>query len=205
MQLKDLIVRWKKQTGKDSILYATIDWTTNPPTVEEKTLDEIDLVMYDSITEYYFYSDIGFDDDYQFIQRFNTYWEMKRLEYRSMIELAIEKGYGRTIRSYNGDDKKTGTDTFGKNTTSTSSQTTSNTGDKKTRLVPTENLEVTGSNDVTVRDTGDDTTTYDNNLNKSYTEEYIDLTPAVVYQAIKNTSLLKSWVDEFYKLFSEVL
>lgn len=204
--LKNLIAKWRSENPTfTTILIEQHDDLLFPVDIVERELDEYEKALYNAVIKYYMFSDIGLDSDYEFILRFNTYWDMKVLEYKQMLKLAIEQQYGNVHRVTNGSDVKTGTDTFGKGTVSTSEQNTSNTGDKASRQNPTEQLTVSGTNSVTVRDTGSDTTQYDNTLTVKRTEDTLQATPDLIRSVLQNRTILESWVGEFYKLFVEVL
>lgn len=178
--MKNLIADWKKQTGNNTILVNKgFDWSfITPPT------DGIqpDNDFYERVVNYWYFSEIGFDNDEIFIKRFNDIYYDNIDRFTYLLNSISENGYswdklvrkGKLARSGTDTDTetgtsetthaKTGTDTFQKGVTTTSTQNTSNDGTKLTRNTPNENLGVKGTSNTTVSDAGADTTLYGSNL-----------------------------------------
>lgn len=178
--LKNVIELWKKQTGNNTILVnKDFDWTfTTQPTDGVQPDNE----FYDRAINYWYYSEIGFDNDVIFIKRFNDIYYDNIDKFTYLLKSTTENGYnwdklvriGKLARSGADTDTetgtnetthaKTGTDTFQKGVTTTSIQNTSNDGTKLTRNTPNENLGVKGTSNTTVSDEGADTTLYGSNI-----------------------------------------
>lgn len=203
-------------------------------------LSEEERFLYNSFVDKWYFADIGFDSDYEFIYRFNAIWKAEINRY--LLLLSIEKEVGlngehksvdsRSQRSgedtiYHSGSKQTnhsksGNDTFEKGVTTTSTQTTSNEGNKLSRTTPNEELTVEGSSNTTVKDSGSDVTRYATNENtvetpnledthaygsgyeNSSDEKSVKLTADDYKKLVKAKSIATEFALCFEKLFMEV-
>lgn len=173
--LKNLIERWRKRTGNEEILVPdTYRWDSD--TVPTAVREDNDLYL--RTIQYWYFSDIGFDTDDEFIMRFSSIYFANEARFTYMLNSVKERGYNsdsmrRTVgivRSGSDIDIESGSrhtsrvkggmDVFTKGVSTTSEQSTSNTGEKLARNTPNETLGVEGTSNVTVTDSGSDSTTY---------------------------------------------
>lgn len=135
--------------------------------------------LYEYTVNFWYFSEIGFDNDEMFIKRFNDIFYENKERYGRILQYIKDNGYSwdrltRLIqRKENGTNTDTetgtrttsnvrgGTDTYQKGVKTTSQQTTSNDGSKLARSAPNENLKVSGSSNTTVQDSGSDVNIYD--------------------------------------------
>lgn len=220
--MKNLIADWKKQTGNSTILVSpTYDWDS-PNTPTEAVQQSLDL--YNATIGYWYFSEIGFDNDEIFIKRFNDIYNNNIEKFNYLLYNIKTKGYDWEETQKSNSTSHTGTDTnnesgsrtikevrggrdsFQKGVTTTSTQNIENIGDKLTRSTPNEKLSVEGSSETTVRDSGQDDTYYGGT--KDVTE-----TPAIyrfinydsthaVEESVSRNKLSVGDINELYKLRS---
>lgn len=146
----------------------------NPP---EGVIPDNDLYAY--TINFWYFSEIGFDNDEVFIKRFNDIFYENKDRYGKILQDIEDNGYSwdrltRTIqRNENGtntdtetgtrttSNKRGGSDTYQKGVKTTSQQSTSNNGSKLARSSPNENLNVSGNSSTTIQDSGSDINIYD--------------------------------------------
>ena len=172
--LKNVIADFKKNYGVNRLV---VEWDyIEPPREEELTPNGIKF--YNAVVNKYYFANIGFDTDEQFIFRFNAIWRENFSKYDTLANDIDVSGYAyemeehNTVRDVGGQDtysesgsretvtEKSGKDTFSKGVTTTSNQNTSNVGNKLTRQTPNENLSVDGQSSTTVSDSGSDENLY---------------------------------------------
>lgn len=135
--------------------------------------------LYEYTVNFWYFSEIGFDNDGMFIKRFNDIFYENKERYGTILQKIEDFGYSwdsitRSIkRKESGSNtdtetgtrttsnKRGGTDTYQKGVKTTSQQTTSNNGSKLARSSPNENLNVSGDSNTTVQDSGSDVNIYD--------------------------------------------
>lgn len=199
--LKNVVSDWKKANNSNVIIVDEWGYNNTAPTVRELTEEE--QALYNAFLNKYYFANIGFDSDDQFIFRANAIWRNNIDKYVSLLRTTRENGYSyeKESKSYNsikgGNDtesstgnreiviEKTGSDVFKKGVTTTSEQTTSNIGDKLARATPNEKLSVAGESRTTVGDSGQDETEYGGVVT---TTETPDLTKRQTYGATMNVT-----------------
>lgn len=177
--LKNLIADWQKRTGLQRIMVEDPTNLLNPT--------ELDLItehqdLYKAVIEKYYFSDIGFDTDDEFIYRFNAIFNSNKQRYGYLIETIYNNGYSfekeassnETHRRGSDTNQKSGSDSTSdthsgedetqKGVTTTSTSETSNTGDKLARSTPNEKLSVVGEGTTTVTDSGSDKVKYGHHI-----------------------------------------
>lgn len=234
--LKNLIADFKKKYNVERIV---VDWDYYNDPSDAVEDDEIDL--YEAVINHWYFANIGFDTDEQFIYRFNAVWGANINKYKALYKTIFEKGYAfdalkkTIVTDKSGKDtllrKGSGTtstvhsgiDEYEKGVTTTSTQSTSNKGDKLTRATPNETLNVDGSSDTTVQDSGADKTKYGHTMNVTENPNYeneqsygskltIDnteirekLTPDELSAIYKGRSVLQEFAYCFENLFMGVI
>lgn len=233
-----MIADWKRKYNNPNILVGDWDYMNDTPQVV--SLDEIGKLLYDSVVEYWYYANIGYDSDEEFIFRFNSTWKKSEFIYRPVVDKMVEHGYASSIKKRNLNILKSGADTTSetisieevtehsgadeteKGVSTTSTQSTTNEGNKLARATPNEKLSVEGSSQTTVADTGSDRVIYGKSVETTHndskqntvqyggkvanddTETLVMLTPEVIRQYLSN-DILKDFALCFEKLFMEVL
>ena len=236
--LKNLISDYTKANNISSIVIDTD--SMYEAVVREVELSDNEKALYKAFVKHWYFSDIGFDSDDEFIYRFNAVWESNIRKYVQLYESIIDNGYSYErkttdfVTKRTGDDtlkrtgsgqhtvEKTGDDTFEKGVITTSTQETSNTGNKLGRSTPTEELKVAGDSTTTVEDSGSDVNRYNttettvdtpNYENKQEYNSTFDnkgdevremLTPNELNKIYNQKSVLLDFALCFEKLFMEV-
>lgn len=218
--LKNLISRWKNEyRNTDGQLIVEWDYGLAEPIKVELSVEE--KMLYDAFVEYWYFADIGFDTDNEFVYRLNAVWKSEISKYLSLISIEAKAGLGGDYKELEETHTKTGVDTVlkqgtkstsitvdcsetaEKGVTTTSSQQTNNEGDKLARTTPNEKLSVTGTSTTTVSDSGADNTTRSETRTSTETPNYED-----TYNFNNTTSntakekLVKLSADEYKKLLS---
>lgn len=171
--LKNLIADFKsKYQNTDGQLLISWDYGNDTPTPKE--LDEVDKLLYSSLVEHWYFCDIGFDSDDEFIYRLNSVWNREISKYKNLIKLEKETYLSGEFKDYSSRSSKSGedtitkegskstshsisgTETLQKGVSTTSTQTTGNEGNKLARTTPNEQLSVKGTSNTTVTDSGED-------------------------------------------------
>lgn len=192
-------------------------------------LTEEERPLYEAFVRHWYFADIGFDFDEQFIYRFNAIYSDNIQKYLKLIKDIELNGYSYEKRKTkltiekSGDDTTErsvelgGTDEYTKGVTTTSEQDTSNVGDKLARASQNEKLSVAGTSTTTVTDTGKDTTVYgktETGNNKVTYNHAIDndgeevkekLTAEELLAVQRMNSVLNEFALCFEKIFMEVL
>lgn len=236
--LKNLLSEWHKEYPTIARILVEWDYANNIPIV--KDLDEVEQLLYDSVIEHWYFADIGFDSNYEFIYRFNAVWNINIHKYKKLIELQNKVGLLGELREKNNTNENSsnntitktgskavshttsGTETMQKGVTTTSSQSTSNEGNKLARTTPNEQLIVEGSNQTTVTDSGQDMNTrsstesvtetpnltdtheYESEASFNETDSVVKLSATDYELMLKLKSITLSFALCFEKLFMEV-
>lgn len=208
----------------------------NPP---EGLMDDNHLYQY--AINFWYFSEIGFDNDEVFIKRFNDIFYENKDKYGNILTYIEDNGYSwdKLTRNINRKEsgtntdtetgtrttsnKRGGTDTYQKGVKTTSQQTTSNNGSKLARSAPNENLNVSGSSNTTVQDSGSDVNIYDSSntitetpnvtKDKSFNTDFVDnvteihekLSVDELSALIKMKSIYREFAYLFENLFMEVM
>ena len=239
LPLKNLISNFKKQyPSTEGQLVINWDYGLDEPIKVELTDEE--KLLYNSFVDMWYFADIGFDSTNEFIYRFNAVWKNEIHKYLQLLSIEKKVGLGVSMKELDnsndktGEDKitktgtksssftKSGNDTMKKGVTTTSSQETSNTGNKLARVTPNEQLTVTGDSTTTVVDSGQDETIYSETHSTTETPNYVDtykfdntnhivgseksvkLSADEYKNLLKVRSILKDFALCFEKLFMEV-
>lgn len=196
-----MIETFKREITGSERIAATIDYQNS--TAVDKCTTPTERALYASFVDYWYYSEIGFDNTFEFIQRFNSYWDMNIKKYSEIIDELKNIPAMKTI--YNSVDSEVGTDSLGivANRTDTPNLTEQNT--YKGRNVEIQNTTslTTGSSTRTNNDTH--TTKRDNKLSYSGTDTIVYTQGDEIRKLLSNPSFFEGWVHEFDKLFMEVL
>ena len=238
--LKNLISDWKaKYPSTTNLLVGTWNYGEGTPDTVELTQEQ--NALYEAFKNYWYFSNIGFDTDEEFVFRFNAVWNENVEKYVKLINTLNDIGFGgdRKTTKFTTDrkgfdtstksgtnvitDKKTGTEDIAKGVSTTSSQSTSNVGDKLARTTPNEKLSVEGSSTTTVSDSGSDTTTFDTQIERTeqpnleskqtYNSQFDNngvetrekLTPEDYDIVVKRNSLLRDFALCFENIFIGVI
>lgn len=185
--LKNLLSDFNKQYPNIPLV-CNWDYGLEAPT--SNLNDELEQEMYRAFVNKWYFSNIGFDTDEEFIFRFNGVWQNTLHKFKSLYATVKENGYDYdslkiiTVNQKSGADTTTderesdsteghsGKDTFNKGVTTTSAQSTSNEGNKLARATPNETLSVDGTSNTTVTDSGADETVYGRNVSRNESHTY---------------------------------
>lgn len=190
--LKNLLSNWQKTYNAG--LLGKINPVTGEFTPSEIYNEGIYKELYEHAIHHWYFADINYDTDQEFVWRFNTAYEDNIEKFVSIINelksssLFTSKFSATKENSKSGEDTKSvtrnntdteassGSDIQAKGVTTTSEVETSNEGSKLSRSTPNENLSVSGGSTTTVTDSGQDTTTYGKVVTKSFEHEESEIT-----------------------------
>lgn len=198
--LKKVIEDFKSYFKCDDLI-ADIDYATFTATSRITTDNE--RLFYNAVINYFYFSEINFDSEEQFIQRFNTYWDLFSSKYIAMYDGDVKMpgmyqggGYTdtRTLDITNTDDS---TDTTTPNTTSDTTF--------KGRVVEIQNTQTTQSGTNTVTKQGEKTNTGTDTLNREDSRETTYNTGDEFHKVMANNAVIYDFVRHFDRLFMEVL
>lgn len=198
--LKKVIEDFKSNFKCDDLI-ADIDYSEYTATSRIKTDNE--RLFYNAVINYFYFSEINFDSEEQFIQRFNTYWDLFSSKYIAMYDGDVKMpgmyqggGYTdtRTLDITNTDDS---TDTTTPNTTSDTTF--------KGRVVEIQNTQTTQSGTNTVKTDSTKTNTGTDTLNREDSRETTYNTGDEFHKVMANNAVIYDFVRHFDRLFMEVL
>lgn len=198
--LKKVIEDFKSNFKCDDLV-ADIDYSEYTATSRIKTDNE--RLFYNAVINYFYFSEINFDSEEQFIQRFNTYWDLFSSKYIAMYDGDVKMpgmyqggGYTdtRTLDITNTDDS---TDTTTPNTTSDTTF--------KGRVVEIQNTQTTQSGTNTVKTDSTKTNTGTDTLNREDSRETTYNTGDEFHKVMANNAVIYDFVRHFDRLFMEVL
>lgn len=198
--LKKVIEDFKSYFKCDDLV-ADIDYATFTATSRITTDNE--RLLYNAVINYFYFSEINFDTEEQFIQRFNTYWDLFSSKYIAMYDGDVKMpgmyqggGYTdtRTLDITNTDDT---TDTTTPNTTSDTTF--------KGRVVEIQNTQTTQSGTNTVKTDSTKTNTGTDTLNREDSRETTYNTGDEFHKVMANNAVIYDFVRHFDRLFMEVL
>ena len=203
--LKNLIADWNKEHGSTTILCNNYLFTAFEEPDINPLAEDGEAELYKGVLSKFYFANIGFDTDEEFIFRFNAVWNSNINEYQNMFNYAKHTGTfsKRTNRKYeeNGSandvhnergtrevvTSKSGEDEFQKGVTTTSDQNTSNEGNKLSRQTPNEQLGVQGTSHTEVKDQGSDLNIYGSEVNVVETPNITKETDRTSGNTIKET------------------
>lgn len=197
--LKKVIEYFKENFNCDDLI-ADINYSEYTATSRIKTDNE--RLFYNAVINYFYFSEINFDSEEQFIQRFNTYWDLFSSKYIAMYDGDVKMpgmyqggGYTdtRTLDITNTDDT---TDTTTPNTTSDTTF--------KGRVVEIQNTQTTQSGTNTVKTDSTKTNTGTDTLNREDSRETTYNTGDEFHKVMANNAVLYDFVRHFDRLFMEV-
>lgn len=195
------VIEYFKSNFKCDDLIADIDYSEYTATSRIKTDNE--RLFYNAVINYFYFSEINFDSEEQFIQRFNTYWDLFSSKYIAMYDGDVKMpgmyqggGYTdtRTLDITNTDDS---TDTTTPNTTSDTTF--------KGRVVEIQNTQTTQSGTNTVKTDSTKTNTGTDTLNREDSRETTYNTGDEFHKVMANNAVIYDFVRHFDRLFMEVL
>lgn len=198
--LKKVIEDFKSNFKCDDLI-AVIDYANFTATSRITTDNE--RLFYNAVINYFYFSEINFDSEEQFIQRFNTYWDLFSSKYIAMYVGDVKMpgmyqggGYTdtRTLDITNTDDS---TDTTTPNTTSDTTF--------KGRVVEIQNTQTTQSGTNTVKTDSTKTNTGTDTLNREDSRETTYNTGDEFHKVMANNAVIYDFVRHFDRLFMEVL
>lgn len=198
--LKKVIEDFKSNFKCDDLI-ADINYSEYTATSRIKTDNE--RLFYNAVINYFYFSEINFDSEEQFVQRFNTYWDLFSPKYIAMYDGDVKMpgmyqggGYTdtRTIDMTNTDDT---TDTTTPNTTSDTTF--------KGRVVEIQNTQTTQSGTNTVKSDSTKTNTGTDTLNREDSRETTYNTGDEFHKVMSNNAVIYDFVRHFDRLFMEVL
>lgn len=198
--LKKVIEDFKSNFKCDDLI-ADINYSEYTATSRIKTDNE--RLFYNAVINYFYFSEINFDSEEQFVQRFNTYWDLFSHKYIAMYDGDVKMpgmyqggGYTdtRTIDMTNTDDT---TDTTTPNTTSDTTF--------KGRVVEIQNTQTTQSGTNTVKSDSTKTNTGTDTLNREDSRETTYNTGDEFHKVMSNNAVIYDFVRHFDRLFMEVL
>lgn len=198
--LKKVIEDFKSNFKCDDLI-ADIDYSEYTATSRIKTDNE--RLLYNAVINYFYFSEINFDSEEQFIQRLNTYWDLFSAKYIAMYDGDVKMpgmyqggGYTdtRTLDITNTDDS---TDTTTPNTTSDTTF--------KGRVVEIQNTQTTQSGTNTVKTDSTKTNTGTDTLNREDSRETTYNTGDEFHKVMANNAVIYDFVRHFDRLFMEVL
>lgn len=180
--LKNLLADWYHDQGNRNILLEGDLYAWDLGSFYEFNESYEEKALYDAVINKWYFANIGFDTDDEFVFRFNAVWRANIEHYRQAYAFIKYKSAftSKTSKelqlseSFEGSSDETGSrevstvksgeDTFVKGVTTTSDQSTSNQGNKLARQTPNEQLGVTGESHTTVQDSGSDKNQYDSQV-----------------------------------------
>lgn len=198
--LKKVIEDFKSYFKCDDLV-ADIDYATFTATSRITTDNQ--RLFYNAVINYFYFSEINFDTEEQFIQRFNTYWDLFSSKYIAMYDGDVKMpgmyqggGYTdtRTLDITNTDDT---TDTTTPNTTSDTTF--------KGRVVEIQNTQTTQSGTNTVKTDSTKKNTGTDTLNREDSRETTYNTGDEFHKVMANNAVVYDFVRHFDRLFMEVL
>lgn len=198
--LKKVIEDFKSYFKCDDLV-ADIDYATF--TATSRITNDNQRLFYNAVINYFYFSEINFDSEEQFIQRFNTYWDLFSAKYigkydGDLILPGMYQGGGytdtRTLDITNTDDT---TDTSTPNTTSDTTF--------KGRVVEIQNTQTTQSGTNTVKTDSTKTNTGTDTLNRDDYRETVYNTGDVYHKVMATNTVIYDFVRHFDRLFMEVL
>ena len=197
--LKKVIEYFKENFNCDDLI-ADVDYENYTATSRITTDNE--RLFYNAVINYFYFSEINFDSEEQFIQRFNTYWDLYSAKFMGMYDGDVKmpgmyQGGGyidtRTLDITNTDDS---TDTTTPNTTSDTTF--------KGRVVEIQNTQTTQSGTNTVKTDSTKTNTGTDTLNREDSRETTYNTGDEFHKVMANNAVLYDFVRHFDRLFMEV-
>lgn len=198
--LKKVIESFKENFNCNDLI-ADIDYANYTATSRITTDNE--RLFYNAVINYFYFSEINFDSEEQFIQRFNTYWDLFSSKYIAMYDGDVKMpgmyqggGYTdtRTLDITNTDDS---TDTTTPNTTSDTTF--------KGRVVEIQNTQTTQSGTNTVKSDSTKKNTGTDKLNREDSRETTYNTGDEFHKVMANNAVIYDFVRHFDRLFMEVL
>lgn len=198
--LKTVIESFKENFNCNDLI-ADIDYANY--TATSRITTDTERLFYNAVINYFHFSEINFDSEEQFIQRFNTYWDLFSSKYIAMYDGDVKMpgmyqggGYTdtRTLDITNTDDT---TDTTTPNTTSDTTF--------KGRVVEIQNTQTTQSGTNTVKTDSTKTNTGTDKLNREDSRETTYNTGDEFHKVMANNAVIYDFVRHFDRLFMEVL
>lgn len=198
--LKKVIESFKENFNCNDLI-ADINYSEYTATSRIKTDNE--RLFYNAVINYFYFSEINFDSEEQFIQRFNTYWDLFSSKYIAMYDGDVKMpgmyqggGYTdtRTLDITNTDDT---TDTTTPNTTSDTTF--------KGRVVEIQNTQTTQSGTNTVKTDSTKKNTGTDTLKREDSRETTYNTGDEFHKVMANNAVIYDFVRHFDRLFMEVL
>lgn len=197
--LKKVIEYFKSNFNCDDLI-ADINYSEYTATSRIKTDNE--RLFYNAVINYFYFSEINFDSEEQFIQRFNTYWDLFSAKYIAMYDGDVKmpgmyQGGGYT-------DTRTLDITNTDNSTDTTTPNTTSDTTFKGRVVEIQNTQTTQSGTNTVKTDSTKTNTGTDTLNREDSRETTYNTGDEFHKVMANNAVLYDFVRHFDRLFMEV-
>lgn len=195
------VIEYFKSNFKCDDLIADIDYSEYTATSRIKTDNE--RLFYNAVINYFYFSEINFDSEEQFIQRFNTYWDLFSSKYIAMYAGDVKmpgmyQGGGYT-------DTRTLDITNTDNSTDTTTPNTTSDTTFKGRVVEIQNTQTTQSGTNTVKTDSTKTNTGTDTLNREDSRETTYNTGDEFHKVMANNAVIYDFVRHFDRLFMEVL